>query len=336
MNAFPFDQPAATMLYLLLCVVTFALHTVLAQGVVVGSLWIAFGHVREGRSAITDHTRDWMPALLSAAITAGVGPLLFVQILYKTEFYTANLLGMHRWMAVLPALILAFYLLYVTKARWTRSPRLARGAGACSALLFLFIAYSWSENHALSAAGRAVWSSQYESGRMVHLDPVIPVRLSVWGAMALACAPALIAWHAGARLDGDACRVLRRVSIGGLALLAVAVGVAIAVYGGRGVGAAPVWHWGVIALGAAVMGAGWARIDAGRKTLVLGSVLLALGVSVLREWLRFTEVGGSDLTAIHGEVLRAGGIAPVVVFGVFALLATGASVWAIRAVRTTD
>ena len=40
--------------------------------------------------------RDWLPFVLSAAITAGIAPLLFVQILYQRAFYTANLLLFNR------------------------------------------------------------------------------------------------------------------------------------------------------------------------------------------------------------------------------------------------
>ena len=60
--------------------------------------------------------RDWLPAVLGLAITTGIAPLLFVQILYKRQFYTANLLLFNRFMLLLPALIVAYYMLYLVKS----------------------------------------------------------------------------------------------------------------------------------------------------------------------------------------------------------------------------
>ena len=67
----------------------------------------------------------------SAAITAGVAPLLFLQILYQREFYTANLLLFNRWMAILPVLIVGFYSLYLIKGDWLWQQRWPLRAVVC-------------------------------------------------------------------------------------------------------------------------------------------------------------------------------------------------------------
>ena len=54
--------------------------------------------------------------MLGLAITTGIATLLFLQILYKREFYTANLLLFNRFMLLLPALIFAYYMLYLIKS----------------------------------------------------------------------------------------------------------------------------------------------------------------------------------------------------------------------------
>jgi len=50
------------------------------------------GPARSGLGLILKVVRDWLPAILGLAITTGIAPLLFLQVLYKRHFYTANLL----------------------------------------------------------------------------------------------------------------------------------------------------------------------------------------------------------------------------------------------------
>ena len=92
---------------------------------------------------------------LGTAITAGVAPLLFVQILYKESFYTANLLLFHRWMAILPVLIVAFYSLYWLKSGMRESwPRLTMLVRWIPLVSFLFVGWAWAENHMLMSERR--------------------------------------------------------------------------------------------------------------------------------------------------------------------------------------
>src|SRR5688572_12456208 len=124
---FPFDQPPATALYLSLYLLTLVLHVLSMNYVLAGQSYLAVVGVLEvvrgplrSQEAPAAKLRDWSPFALGVTITAGVAPLLFVQILYKRPFYTANLLLFHRWMAILPVLIVAFYLLYLQKSkRWS-------------------------------------------------------------------------------------------------------------------------------------------------------------------------------------------------------------------------
>ena len=107
---FPFGFPFATSFYLTAYVLTLVLHVVFMNYVFAGSAYLAVVAVFQGKEAADPATsrlstvlRDWMPAMLSGAITAGIAPLLFLQILYQRNHYVANLLLFHRWMALLPA-----------------------------------------------------------------------------------------------------------------------------------------------------------------------------------------------------------------------------------------
>ncbi|HEY2760898.1 MAG TPA: hypothetical protein VGI75_09145, partial [Pirellulales bacterium] len=93
-QVFPFGLPWPTELYTTLYVLTFALHQALMHYVLAGSLYVAWtlafpgtGAISRSQRPIAAALRDWMPFALGAAITAGVAPLLFVQILYQREFY---------------------------------------------------------------------------------------------------------------------------------------------------------------------------------------------------------------------------------------------------------
>ena len=118
--------------------------------------------------------RDWLPAILGLAITTGIAPLLFLQILYKRQFYTANLVLFNRFMLLLPALIAAYYLLYLIKShaltgRWAvlRGP-VTIAAFAC----FSYTAWAWTENHVLSLH-EELWKYQYSSGNYLYRNAEI-------------------------------------------------------------------------------------------------------------------------------------------------------------------
>jgi|CXWL01.1.fsa_nt_gi hypothetical protein len=199
MNApFPFGLPIPTALYLGLYLLTLAIHFVLVSYVVIGTTWVVVCSFqsRSTESAqlrIADVVRDWLSFALGTAITAGVAPLLFVQVLYMQHFYTANLLLFHRWMAIVPVLIAAFSLLYLLKR--PRLPRAARVAVPCLALLcFLFVALSWTENHLLSLDSTS-WPQLYESKAMRYAHPLIPLRLAMWIAAAIPVFCTLVGWQ---------------------------------------------------------------------------------------------------------------------------------------------
>ena len=305
----PFDRGGPV---LLLYVATLALHAVFVAYVVAGS---AFLLVRRA-DPIAATVRDRLPFMLGCGITAGVAPLLFVQLLHQRRFYTANLLLGPRWMAVVPALIIGFYALYLVKAdKW---PRAALGVAlAC----FTFVAWSWSELHELMQADPE-WAAFYAAGHRVFTAATIAPRfVTVLGAMATLFA-AISAWST----DETGRRRL--------AVIAVA---------GRGVSiAGAIWLWRA---GFSVEGPGraWFAILAGATAVDVGAwlallrssgdrvlaVATAAGTAVLVSAVVVREAPRVALIELHAE--SSGGW---VAFAIALVLGTAAIGWVVRQIRS--
>ena len=319
-------------LYLVCYALTLAVHAVLIGYVLAGAGYAAIAAVR-GRSdgdPIAAALRDWLPFALGAAITAGVAPLLFVQILYQERFYTANLLLFHRWMAIVPVLIASFYALYLHKSDRVTRPAARAAVIAFAFGGFVFVAWSWTENHLLSL-DQPVWRDFYAAGRMIYTSDQLAPRLLMWLFAALPSLAAFATWQI--RSESPAVRRLALLAVIGVIGSSACAGwlwTALPAASRDGVLAAPLWLY---ALGAAraVEVIGWTllvRRPDSRAILALatagtGAAVLA-GVAV-REGVRLHL-----LEAIRPRVESAGGLAA---FLISAALMIAALVWIGRRVR---
>lgn len=315
----PFDRADATTGWLALYVATFALHAVFASYVVGGTLLAVVARLRNRDDDLADTVRDRLPFMLGLAITAGVAPLLFVQLLYQHHFYTANLIAGPRFGAVIPALIVGFYALYVGKAS-TRHRTLAL---IVAALCFLFIAWSWTELHLLSR-DEAAWAELYAAGQRFYGSTPVAIRLVMWlGWMATVFA-AVALWSASAadRRRLAAIALAGRAVAGGAAMWFTARGVALE-HGARG------WLYLMVAA-LAVELAGWIatlRQPVGRGPLLAAggaAVALVAGV-VLREAPRLVM-----LEPPRASAAAAGG---AWVFTVTLTFGVAVIAWVVRTVR---
>jgi hypothetical protein len=321
-SAFPFGFPGPTALYLTLYVATLAIHVAFMSYVLAGSFYLAIaaisarGRPRAGLGAVLC---DWLPFALGLAITAGVAPLLFLQILYEHRFYTANLLLFHRWMTIVPALIVGFYLLYVLKSDVAKARPWAWRAAAVGAFVaFGFVAWSWTENHLLSR-DQGAWVTTYASSHLVYRMPETLPRLSMWFFGSAAIMAAIAGWQVrGADMpQGER----RRVALVGIAALA-AGGVAAAWYAAvSSVDAAAAItsslalpYSVVTGLGAVLMLAGWLRqLRAGEGELAglvltsAGAVFALFGSGVMRESIRLHAIDLTPLYPQHAGAASAGG-----------------------------
>ncbi len=354
-SVFPIGFPPATIIYLVLYVVTWVIHVIFMNYVLAGTGYLAVvslftgGTLQRQRSPMALILRDWMPFMLSAAITAGVAPLLFVQILYQHRFYTANLLGSHRWMSILPVLIVAFYLCYVFKSKkigaWSVVLRLA--VGVVSFLLFLYIGYSWTANHLVSISSASAWNTAYaESTSGYELVQMAP-RLTFW---VISAVPTMILfaswqlWYQQKHGQPDAMLEARRCStlalIGVLGTMSCGTWVYfsyenvthIAIFGIL----ASVYTV-MFAAGLVIQIIAWigllrrGRFVTGWLTLAtIGSAIGLIGLAVVRESIRMHLVNFTMLTSQHEIAFQVGGFP---VFLAFFVICGGLCAWCFLIVR---
>lgn len=323
---FPFGLPPPTAFYLVAYVVTLMMHVAFMNYVLAGSAWLAFAYLRPGDRGTGESTKilkEWMPFMLSGAITAGIAPLLFLQILYKREYYTANLLLFNRWMAILPVLIVGFYAMYLLKSAWlTRRSAWVAGLVALVPILCVaFTGYSWTENHLLGLRTPAFWGEFYGTGAQLYYEPQLVPRLLVWGIGSLPTLMLILAWQHWYLGDGKPERLARLAGLG-LALAAAAAAWYAAVTDDttRLAFLSPLALPYFIAAGIGLMlqAAGWTWIGATRwldvRRLLVPSAGLLLtvgGMTVCREAVRIATLGPQRFEAMfptHAEAFGRSGL----------------------------
>lgn len=136
----PAPLPGPPWLFHVLWVVTFLLHLLFVNAVLGGALLGAAaswaGEKQRRTASFFAELNSWA---ISLAITFGIAPLLFMQVLYGRFFYTATVLVAWGWLSMLGLLTVAYYLNYVVKAR-LRAGGSAPVLYTVEALLFVAIA----------------------------------------------------------------------------------------------------------------------------------------------------------------------------------------------------
>jgi hypothetical protein len=166
----PLPQPAPAWLMWALLQVTFLLH-VLAMNVVLGGSILAL-HWRFGRRPSDAAARASMvgaftkalPVAVAAAVTFGVAPLLFVQVLYGRLFFTSSILMGWLWLAVVPLVILGYSGAYLLAFRGEALGSRARWVAVAVAALFAGVAFLYVTNVTRSLRPDTFTGAYRESG----------------------------------------------------------------------------------------------------------------------------------------------------------------------------
>ncbi len=155
----PTGLPAPLWLLQFLLVFTFVLHLFFLNVVLGGGLvWLWASWRGRRRAAPRRGAPDYaalahslgrvLPVTTAFAITTGVAPLLFTQLLYGQLFYTSSVLMAWPWLAVVALLLVGYYVNYFIFYSRAGSAR-AVALGLASAVLFAGIGFLFTTNMTL-------------------------------------------------------------------------------------------------------------------------------------------------------------------------------------------
>ena len=351
----PLPLPAPVGLLWALLQLTFLLHLV-AMNVVLGGSVLAL-HFRLSRraedavhrAALLGFFARALPVAIAAAVTLGVAPLLFVQVLYGRLFFTSSILMAWLWLAVVPLVIVAYYGAYLLAFRGEAPGSGARGVAGLVAALFAAVAFLYVTNvtRALRPDTFAEAHRADRRGLLLNLaDPtfwprylhvllgavaVAALGAALYGVLRRAHDPALAAWaiRRGTTVFGVA--TAANIFVGMLFLLAQPRPVLIRLVGGDG------WAMTLLALGIllGIAAAGLALLALGAKDPVrvtwaqLGVVAATLVVMILlRDQVRQLALHDAGFEHPGGVVAQWGPFAAFVVLLVAAVVTIG---WMVRA-----
>jgi hypothetical protein len=201
----PAPLPGPAWLFHLLWVVMFLIHLAFVNTVLGGSLLAALaGLASSGRREIQTLFVEVNSWAISLAITFGIAPLLFMQVLLGRFFYTATILVAWAWLGMLVILTIAYYLNYVAKFL-LRAGKGAGGVLIVEAVCFMVIAAIQVTVNLLHMQP-ARWAQVAGSAWTALSDPTFAPRFLHFVLAAVAMAGALLAWVAVRRAasGGDA------------------------------------------------------------------------------------------------------------------------------------
>jgi Protein of unknown function (DUF3365) len=285
----------------------FLLHLV-AMNLVLGGTLLAL-HWRSSRRpegaaprvALLAFLAKALPVAVAAAVTFGVAPLLFLQILYGRVFFTSSVLMAWFWLAIVPLVILAYSGAYLLAFRAEALGARARWAWLGVTLLLAAVALFQVSNATRSIRPDTFVDAYRASGRGLTLnfgDPtfwprylhvllgavaVAGLGVALYGVLHRMREPELAAWavRRGTTVFGVA--TAANVFVGMLFLLSLPRPVLMRLVGGDA------WAMTLLALGIvlAVAAAGLALLALGAKNVVratwaqLGVLAATLVVMVL-------------------------------------------------------
>jgi hypothetical protein len=113
----PAPLPGPPWLFHALWLVTFFVHLVFMNAVLGGTILAAAIGTRDAGREVRTLLVGINSWAISLAITFGIAPLLFLQVLYGRFFYSATVLVAWWWLGMLGLLTLGYYLNYVAKFR---------------------------------------------------------------------------------------------------------------------------------------------------------------------------------------------------------------------------
>ena len=212
----PAPLPGPAWLFHVLWVLTFFIHLLFVNTVLGGTLLAALaGGAGTGRREVRTLFVEINGWAISFAITLGIAPLLFIQVVLGRFFYSATILVGWAWLGILGLLTVGYYLNYVAKFRL----RAGKNSGAIlivEAVCFVAIAVIQVAVNLLHMQPDR-WARVADQAWAVLGDPAFLPRILHFVLAAVAMSGALLAWVAVRRSSRggeiEACRGMARFGV---------------------------------------------------------------------------------------------------------------------------
>ncbi len=137
--------PAPLWLVTTLHVVTLTLHFVAMNFLVGGLIVILHGRFTGGlRSATARRFIKLFPIGTAATVTLGIAPLLFLQLVYPRQMYSAAIVSAWFWLLIIPAVVIGYSLLYSASFRIERDVRPGRWMLLTALVAFVYVSLVYS------------------------------------------------------------------------------------------------------------------------------------------------------------------------------------------------
>ncbi len=142
--------PAPAWLLEFLLVFTFILHLVAMNFLLGGAVILSVSSFRSRRDPkhreFTRRVSHAMPPVTAFAITLGVAPLLFLQLVYGQLFYTSSVLMAWYWLGVVFLVLLGYYGVYWYRMQQDELGPKAAWVMLVTAILFILVAFIFTQN----------------------------------------------------------------------------------------------------------------------------------------------------------------------------------------------
>jgi hypothetical protein len=147
--------PAPEWFFVALLHLTFLVHLLFMNALLGGVIIALFARLFPGRDPdlsrqLVDRIAKLLPVLTAGAVTFGVAPLLFMQVLFGNFFYTSSILMGWPWFMVFVVLILGYYGFYLNSFRGEKLGRARTPIMTFSTLVLLYIALAFVSNNTLA------------------------------------------------------------------------------------------------------------------------------------------------------------------------------------------
>jgi hypothetical protein len=169
----PDSIPAAPWIFHGLETALFFVHILLVDavlGMCLAAFVLRLARRREDAAPLVLGASRATPVLMAWTVTAGVAPLLFLQVLYGHFFYTSSILMAFYFILVIPLIIAAYYALYARKRSSAAFSPLAVAETAAATAILLYIAFALSANVSLMLSPES-WKA-YASNRSGTILPL--------------------------------------------------------------------------------------------------------------------------------------------------------------------